>query len=96
MLNFKTHTNKKNTPGPKNTKLARLIIIFSSIIQIIASNVESVNPMIGTAGKNIGGMIPSVAPPFAMTRWTPVTKQNVVGITPLSVHILRHAHVRAC
>lgn len=37
-----------------------------------------VNPKIGTYGvtpNGNGGMIPSVAPPFGMTRWTPQTRE---------------------
>ena len=53
----------------------------------IGSNVDFVDPMIGTKLKNpkdtnYGGMIPSVASPFAMTRWTPTTRQNYVGKCP--------------
>ncbi|MGW2109784.1 GH92 family glycosyl hydrolase [Streptomyces sp. NPDC001948] len=49
------------------------------------SNVDLVNPFIGTAGQSAteyGGMIPSTAPPFAMTRWSPMTRQNYVSRTP--------------
>ncbi|MEU6657933.1 GH92 family glycosyl hydrolase [Streptomyces sp. NPDC046821] len=48
-------------------------------------NVDLVNPFIGTSGKqdaDYGGMIPSTAPPFAMTRWSPMTRQNYVSRTP--------------
>lgn len=37
-----------------------------------------VNPKIGTYGvtpNGNGGMIPSVSPPFGMTRWTPQTRE---------------------
>lgn len=52
-----------------------------------ASNVRFVDPMIGTMPKfpqdyNYGGMIPSVASPFAMTRWTPTTRTNKIGSCP--------------
>ncbi|MEL5953218.1 hypothetical protein AADR41_00120 [Streptomyces sp. CLV115] len=46
---------------------------------------DLVNPFIGTSGKrdaDYGGMIPSTAPPFAMTRWSPMTRQNYVSRTP--------------
>ncbi|MFF0628844.1 GH92 family glycosyl hydrolase [Streptomyces sp. NPDC004296] len=49
------------------------------------SNVDLVNPFIGTSGESdteYGGMIPSTAPPFAMTRWSPMTRQNYVSHTP--------------
>jgi predicted alpha-1,2-mannosidase len=50
-----------------------------------ASNVDLVNPLIGTTGTDpaeYGGMIPSTAPPFAMTRWSPQTRVNYVSRLP--------------
>ncbi|KAF8574017.1 glycoside hydrolase family 92 protein [Ramaria rubella] len=47
--------------------------------------VDHVNPMIGNGGDSpngSGGMIPSTAPPFAMTRWVAQTRQNYVSVTP--------------
>lgn len=44
-----------------------------------------VDPLIGTYGvspNSNGGMIPSVAPPFAMTRWTPQTRENFISQCP--------------
>ena len=41
--------------------------------------------MLGNGGdtpNGSGGMIPSVAPPFAMTRWVAQTRQNYVSVTP--------------
>ncbi|CAM5711320.1 hypothetical protein SALBM311S_01112 [Streptomyces alboniger] len=49
------------------------------------SNVELVNPFIGTTGSSsteYGGMIPSTAPPFGMTRWSPMTRENYVSRLP--------------
>ncbi|MDT7803371.1 MAG: hypothetical protein QOI78_6804, partial [Actinomycetota bacterium] len=49
------------------------------------SNVDLVNPLIGTTGADpaeYGGMIPSTAPPFAMTRWSPQTRVNYVSRLP--------------
>lgn len=49
------------------------------------SNVAHVDPFIGTAGTSdteYGGMIPSAAPPFAMTRWSPMTRNNYVSRLP--------------
>ncbi len=42
-----------------------------------------VNPLIGTAKSKIGygGTMPFVSPPFAMTNWTPQTRQNKISIT---------------
>lgn len=48
-----------------------------------------VNPLVGTRGgspNDNGGMIPSVAPPFAMTRWTPQTRENFISQVPYSDH----------
>lgn len=50
-----------------------------------AGVLKYVNPLIGTYGtspNNNGGMIPSVSPPFAMTRWTPQTRENFISQTP--------------
>ncbi|KAI0686232.1 glycoside hydrolase family 92 protein [Earliella scabrosa] len=50
-----------------------------------SSAVDYVNPFIGNGGDSpngSGGMIPSTAPPFAMTRWTAQTRQNYVSMTP--------------
>ncbi|KAL7422033.1 hypothetical protein Q5752_003806 [Cryptotrichosporon argae] len=44
-----------------------------------------VNVMLGNGGPEpnlSGGMIPAVAPPFAMTRWTPQTRLNYVSMCP--------------
>ncbi len=42
-----------------------------------------VNPLIGTRKSRIGygGTMPFVSPPFAMTNWTPQTRQNKISIT---------------
>lgn len=50
-----------------------------------SSNLNLVNPLIGNTGPEpnyAGGMIPSVAPPFGMTRWVAQTHQNWVSKTP--------------
>ncbi|KAG9309751.1 glycoside hydrolase family 92 protein [Chiua virens] len=47
--------------------------------------VDHVNPLIGNGGDSpngSGGMIPSTAPPFAMTRWVAQTRANYVSVTP--------------
>lgn len=47
--------------------------------------VALVNPLVGTAGGSAteyGGMVPSAAPPFAMTKWTPATRENRVSRVP--------------
>lgn len=48
-----------------------------------AGNLRYVNPNIGTYGvtpNGNGGMIPSVSPPFGMTRWTPQTRYNMISV----------------
>ncbi|KAI0951692.1 hypothetical protein AcV7_007717 [Taiwanofungus camphoratus] len=50
-----------------------------------SDNVDNVDPFIGNGGDSpngSGGMIPSTAPPFAMTRWVAQTRQNYVSVTP--------------
>jgi predicted alpha-1,2-mannosidase len=45
--------------------------------------VSYVNPLIGTQKSSIGygGTMPFVSPPFAMTDWTPQTRQNKISVT---------------
>lgn len=50
-----------------------------------AGVLKYVNPLIGTYGigpSANGGMIPSVCPPFGMTRWTPQTRENFISQVP--------------
>lgn len=50
-----------------------------------AGVLQYVNPKIGTFGyspNGNGGMIPSVAPPFGMTRWTAQTRENFISQCP--------------
>ncbi|PSS18931.1 hypothetical protein PHLCEN_2v3147 [Hermanssonia centrifuga] len=62
--------------------------------------VDCVDPLIGNGGDSpngSGGMIPSTAPPFAMTRWVAQTRQNYVSVTPYnytdnSVHGFQGTH----
>jgi predicted alpha-1,2-mannosidase len=44
--------------------------------------VDWVNPYIGTQGEGseYGGMMPQVTTPFAMTNWTPQTRQNRISV----------------
>ncbi|KHN98975.1 Glycosyl hydrolase 92 [Metarhizium album ARSEF 1941] len=52
-----------------------------------AGVLKFVNPLIGTRGfvpDSNGGMIPSVCPPFGMTRWTPQTRENYISQVPYS------------
>lgn len=57
----------------------RLIVVESFIVFII------IYSLIGNGGdtpNGSGGMIPSVAPPFGMTRWVAQTRENYVSVTP--------------
>jgi predicted alpha-1,2-mannosidase len=62
--------------------------------------VDHVNPLIGNGGDSpngSGGMIPSTAPPFAMTRWVAQTRINYVSVTPYnytdnSIHGFQGTH----
>jgi hypothetical protein len=50
-----------------------------------AGVLKYVDPLIGTYGttpNGNGGMIPSVSPPFGMTRWTPQTRENFISQVP--------------
>ncbi|KAI0051484.1 glycoside hydrolase family 92 protein [Auriscalpium vulgare] len=53
-----------------------------------SSALDHVNPLVGNGGdtpNGSGGMIPSTAPPFAMTRWVAQTRQNYVSMTPYNI-----------
>ncbi|KAF7354596.1 Glycoside hydrolase family 92 protein [Mycena sanguinolenta] len=62
--------------------------------------VDHVNALIGNGGdtpNGSGGMIPSTAPPFAMTRWVAQTQKNYVSVTPYnhtssSIHGFQGTH----
>lgn len=50
-----------------------------------SAEVDDVDPLIGNGGdtpNGSGGMIPSTAPPFAMTRWVAQTTENYVSVLP--------------
>jgi putative alpha-1,2-mannosidase len=53
----------------------------SALIAQTHDAVSLVNPLIGTQRSVIGygGTMPFVAPPFAMTDWTPQTQQNKIS-----------------
>ncbi|OAX38346.1 glycoside hydrolase family 92 protein [Rhizopogon vinicolor AM-OR11-026] len=65
-----------------------------------SETVDNVNPLIGNGGDSpngSGGMIPSTAPPFAMTRWVAQTRENYVSVTPYnytatSIHGFQGTH----
>lgn len=54
--------------------------------------VDHVKPLIGNGGDSpngSGGMIPSTAPPFGMTRWVAQTRENYVSVTPYNYTDMR-------
>ncbi|KYG43659.1 glycoside hydrolase family 92 protein [Acidomyces richmondensis BFW] len=60
-------------------------ILGTSSIHDNAGVLKYVNPKIGSYGvtpNGNGGMIPSVSPPFGMTRWTPQTRENFISQCP--------------
>jgi predicted alpha-1,2-mannosidase len=64
----------------------RLLVCFLFARGLVAAERDplvSVNPLIGTQKSKIGygGTMPFVSPPFAMTNWTPQTRQNKISIT---------------
>jgi putative alpha-1,2-mannosidase len=61
-----------------------LCLLFSpALVAAPRDPLVHVNPLIGTQKSRIGygGTMPFVSPPFAMTNWTPQTRQNKISIT---------------
>ena len=66
--------------------MPRLLVCLFSAAALLAAGrdpVAEVNPLIGTQKSKIGygGTMPFVSPPFAMTNWTPQTRQNKISVT---------------
>ncbi|KAG6908139.1 hypothetical protein DXG01_005968 [Tephrocybe rancida] len=62
-----------------------ILSIHQSHVYARSEAYDHVNLLIGNGGdtpNGSGGMIPSTAPPFAMTRWVAQTHQNYVSVTP--------------
>ncbi|MCU1328955.1 MAG: putative alpha,2-mannosidase [Bryobacterales bacterium] len=63
------------------------ILVFFFVADVLLGAprdpLRHVNPLIGTRKSKIGygGTMPFVSPPFAMTNWTPQTRQNKISIT---------------
>lgn len=60
-------------------------ISHSTLPQNTVHSTEKIRRLVGNGGYSpdgSGGMIPSTAPPFAMTRWVAQTRQNYVSVTP--------------
>ncbi|RXW16690.1 hypothetical protein EST38_g9162 [Candolleomyces aberdarensis] len=67
------------------TVLAKTVASGNAFSQPKSPGLDSVNLYIGTTGtepNKAGGMIPSVAPPFGMTRWVAQTQVSYVSATP--------------
>ena len=64
--------------------LIGLLLTFGVNIQDIYAESLSdyVNPLIGTAAKTSGGVLPSVVVPFGKTHFSPMTEQNHIGCPP--------------
>ncbi|KAK3670398.1 hypothetical protein LTR78_009751 [Recurvomyces mirabilis] len=65
--------------------LALPVVYATSSYHDNAGVLQYVNPKIGTYGitpNGNGGMIPSVSPPFGMTRWTLQTRENFISQCP--------------
>jgi predicted alpha-1,2-mannosidase len=66
--------------------MVRHLVWLLFVPALIAANrdpVSYVNPLIGTKKSKIGygGTMPFVSPPFAMTNWTPQTRENKISVT---------------
>ena len=58
-------------------------LFFPALFAAQRDPLSYVNPLIGTKKSKIGygGTMPFVSPPFAMTNWTPQTRQNKISVT---------------
>lgn len=90
--NINININIKTTTGHSQGTTMRSLLLASVLWTLCSSRpldepsvLDYVNPRIGTYGvvpDSNGGMIPSVSPPFAMTRWTPQTRENIISQVP--------------
>lgn len=64
-------------------RLLVCLLLSSAVLAAHRDPLAYVNPLIGTQKSRIGygGTMPFVSPPFAMTNWTPQTRQNKISIT---------------
>src|ERR1700760_4019743 len=64
-------------------RLLVYLFLASGLVRGQSDPVAFVNPLIGTRSSKIGygGTMPFVSPPFAMTNWTPQTRQNKISGT---------------
>src|SRR5690242_8321231 len=66
--------------------MSRLLVFLLFAPALVAAHrdlLAYVDPLIGTQKSRIGygGTMPFVSPPFAMTNWTPQTRQNKISMT---------------
>jgi hypothetical protein len=66
--------------GPRRS--VRNIHLFDTSITFCSSFYSLIGNGGYSPGGGSGGMIPSTAPPFAMTRWVAQTRENYVSVTP--------------
>ncbi len=59
------------------------LLFVSAVLAAGPDPIGYVNPLIGTERSSIGygGTMPFAGPPFAMTDWTPQTRQNKISVT---------------
>jgi predicted alpha-1,2-mannosidase len=64
-------------------RLLAFLVFASALLAAPRDPLAYVNPLIGTQKSKIGygGTMPFVSPPFAMTNWTPQTRQNKISVT---------------
>ena len=64
-------------------RLLAFLLLASALLAAPRDPLALVNPLIGTQKSKIGygGTMPFVSPPFAMTNWTPQTRQNKISVT---------------
>lgn len=64
-------------------RLLVCLLFVSALLPAGRDPLTYVNPLIGTRKSSIGygGTMPFVSPPFAMTNWTPQTRQNKISVT---------------
>lgn len=82
-----TNTPLEQLASMRWSQLVRAWLFSVAVAQYPPSVLDYVNPLIGSTGttpdpNSSGGMIPSTAPPFAFTRFTPMTRENNVSVLP--------------
>lgn len=89
LLHFSAYALGKSPPEafaqPPSAQVDSVDPCVQCAFQLGLLIVLTVCRLIGNGGdtpNSSGGMIPSTAPPFAMTRWVAQTRQNYVSMTP--------------